>query len=564
LEVLDSIRPRKLRLDRDPQGYAEIELPSLPEGTRYRYWLDGRARPDPASAFQPEGVHGPSATFDECFDWTDADFRPRPFRDWVLYELHVGTFSAEGTFAGVERQFDRLRALGVNAIELMPVAPFPGDRNWGYDGVGPYGVHVAYGGPRGLQRLVDAAHRAGFAMVLDVVYNHLGPEGNYLGEFGSYFAERHSTPWGDGINFDGPGSRPVRHFFLEAARRWFEAFHFDALRLDAVHGIADASSEHVLVEMRRTRKKGLLIAESDLGELKLVRPESEGGWALDAVWSDDFHHALHARLTGERQGYYQDFGSTEQVARALRQGCVFTGQHSVFREKVFGTPADGILPERFVVFSQNHDQIGNRARGERLAHLVSAERARVAAAVTLLAPQVPLLFMGEEYGERAPFLYFTGHGDPELARAVSEGRRHEFPAIAIEGGVPDPQARTTFEASKLDTTQGDSGPGARRLALYRELLGLRRAHPSLRCALPTVELEAAYRGEVIRLERRVSGERSVVLIAFDIGSAKEMVPIERGLECVLDTEWARFGGSMVDGVRGPLRPWSAQVFVGPA
>jgi maltooligosyltrehalose trehalohydrolase len=560
LELLDA--GRRFPMERDARGFASLTLP-VGAGARYRYWLDGdRARPDPASALQPETVHGPSAVVDLRYAWRADAFRPPPLREWVIYELHVGTFSARGDFAGVSERLGELKELGVTAVELMPVSPFPGARNWGYDGVGPYGVHAAYGGPLGLQRLVDAAHSAGLAVVLDVVYNHLGPEGNYLAEFAPYFTARHKSPWGDGIDYDGPHAPLVRRYFLDAALRWFERFHVDALRLDAIHSIVDASPLHVIAELQREtsaleRRLGRtchLIAESDLGESKVVRPVSEGGWGLAAQWSDDFHHAVHARLTGERQGYYLDFGSTAQVATALRRGYVYEGEASRFRGRPFGTSTGGIAGERFVVCSQNHDQVGNRALGERLTELVDRDRRHLAAALVLLAPRVPLLFMGEEYAEHAPFLYFTSHSDPGLAEAVSRGRRSEFPEIASFEAVPDPQAESTFAASRLDWRLREKPGHAPTLALYRALLALRRAHPSLGCAEAKVELF----GELIRVERRVGTERSVVRYTFDSADPGP----EPGLTLRLDTAWSRFGGPTLDGAVAAMPAFTAQVWLG--
>jgi maltooligosyltrehalose trehalohydrolase len=552
---------RFIELARDGEGYATTRVEGLGAGTRYQYRLDGSdLRPDPAAALLPDGVHGPAEVVDLAFPFTAKDFRARPLRDWTIYELHVGTFSKEGTFAGVERALPYLKELGINTIELMPVAPFPGARNWGYDGINLYGVQASYGGPRGLQQLVDAAHRHGIGVVLDVVYNHLGPEGNYASQFMPFFTHAHHTPWGDGINYDGAQSAGVRRFVLDAALRWFETFLLDGLRLDAVHGIVDGSQEHVLQQLSRelesyrsgSGRGAVLIAESDLGESRVVR-ERPAGWGMDAQWSDDFHHALHARLTGEKASYYVDHGRSAQVATAMARGYVYEGEASTFRGKPWGDSTAGVPPERFVVCAQNHDQIGNRARGERLSHLVPMEKVRLAAVATLLAPHVPMLFQGEEYGARGPFQYFTSHTDPALARAVSEGRAREFPELKDVSDIPDPQALETFARSTLDLLERQQEGHAELFALHHALLALRAQHPSLGCVTPTVTCE----GEVVRIERATDRERSLVLLSF----AATDVPLPRlppGLTRLLDSADVRFGGP---GAGATLRPFSAQVWL---
>src|SRR4029077_1030537 len=362
------------------------------------------------------------------------------------YELHTGTFTEEGTFESAISRLESLADLGVTAVELMPVAQFPGTRNWGYDGVFPYAVQNSSGGPRGLQKFVNAAHGIGLSVILDVVYNHLGPEGNFAGEFGPYFTDRYRTPWGRAVNFDGHGSDPVRAFFIQNAIYWLKEFHIDALRLDAVHGIFDFSAHHFLAELKesvealaqRSRRKLFVIAESDLNDARLLHALDRGGYGLDVQWSDDFHHALHTLLTHEFTGYYSDFGSIDDLCEVLRDGWLYSGQYSRFRRRRHGNSAAGIQQSRFVVFSQNHDQVGNRAQGERLIQLVDFESIKLAAGVTLLSPFVPLLFMGEEYGETHPFLYSTSHFSPELNEAVRKGRREEFAAFGWGDDLPDP------------------------------------------------------------------------------------------------------------------------------
>ncbi|GIW39662.1 MAG: malto-oligosyltrehalose trehalohydrolase [Candidatus Binatia bacterium] len=474
---------REVPLEKRPDGVREARVRGVGPGTRYAFLLEGRARPDPTSRFQPEGVHGWSEIVDpSAFSWSDRDWTGLGCEDLVLYELHVGTYTEEGTFEAILPHLRALRELGVTALELMPVAEFPGRRNWGYDGVLPYAPHGAYGGPDGLRRLVDAAHAERLGVFLDVVYNHLGPEGNYLGEFGPYFTDAYRTPWGAALNFDGPDSDEVRRYFLDNALYWMHEFHVDGLRLDAVHAIFDFGAipfleelaSRVREEAERLGRRFLLIAESDRNDPRLVRPPRRGGYGLDAVWNDDFHHALHAALTGERDGYYADFGSVEHLAKAFRDRFVYDGVYSRYRRRRHGAPAGDVPASRFVVFAQNHDQVGNRALGERLSRLVCFERLKLAAALVLLSPYVPLLFMGEEYGETNPFLYFVSHGDPELLSAVREGRKREFAAFGWTGEIPDPGSAGTFLASKLDHSRAGQEPHATLRRLYGELLGLRR------------------------------------------------------------------------------------------
>jgi maltooligosyltrehalose trehalohydrolase len=463
-------------------------------GDHYFYVLDdGRPLPDAVSRLLPEGVHGPTEIVDaEAFRWSDRDWRGLDLRDYILYELHVGTFTPQGTFEGVIERLDYLKALGISVIELMPVAAFPGARNWGYDGVSPYAVQASYGGPEGLKRLVDAAHGAGLGVVLDVVYNHLGPEGNYLSQFGPYFTGRHHTPWGDAINYDGPDAREVRRYFVENALYWVREYHLDGLRLDAVQTICDESAKHIVQEVAESVHalehdlgRVTVIAETDENDARYFRPVEQGGCGVDAVWSDDFHHALHTLLTGEREGYYQDFGRGEQLVRALNEGFAFQGEPFRFWEgRRRGTPAQDVPLYRHVICTQNHDQVGNRARGERLTELVPRGARKLAAALLLLAPHTPLLFMGQEYDEEAPFQYFTDHGDPGLQKAVSEGRRREFAEFTWDQ-VPDPQEVATFERSKMKWPVGSGqrpvgrqssvvSLQAEMLEWYRQLVDLRR------------------------------------------------------------------------------------------
>src|SRR5271170_7241347 len=465
-------------------------------GSDYTFRLDGGPpRPDPRSAFQPQGIHGPSRVVDHAaFAWSDAGWRGIPLAGSVLYECHVGTFSAAGTFDGAIEHLGYLAGLGVDAIELMPVAEFSGDRGWGYDGVDLFAPHHAYGGPDALKRLIDAAHGTGLGVVMDVVYNHLGPAGNYLPEFGPYFSAQHRTTWGPAVNFDGPGSDEVRRFVIDNALMWLRDYHCDGLRLDAVHAIVDHSATHILEQLAaevaalaaHAGRPLFLVAESDLNDPRFVRGRDAGGYGLGAAWADEWHHALHATLTGDTSGYYADFGPLPLLAKALRQAWVYDGAYSRYRQRVFGRSPAGLGGGQFVVATQNHDQVGNPAAGERSSALMSEGRLRVAAALLLTSPFVPLLFQGEEWGAATPFQYFTGHTDPGLGRAVSEGRRSEFSAFGWDekgegevGGVPDPQDPATFERSRLDWTEIYPERHASLLAWYRRLIALRRQVPAL-------------------------------------------------------------------------------------
>jgi maltooligosyltrehalose trehalohydrolase len=468
------------------------EVPGLEPGATYAFSIDGGPpRPDPRSAHQPYGVHGPSRVVDHgSFAWSDLE------RSWhgfhlpsaVLYELHVGTFSASGTFAGAIEHLDHLVDLGVDAVELMPIAEFSGRHGWGYDGVDLWAPHAAYGGPDGLAALVDACHRRGLGVIVDVVYNHLGPVGNYLSTFGPYFTGDHHTNWGDGLNVDGPGSDEVRAFVIENALMWLHDFHVDGLRLDAVHAIVDESALPVL-EQLGDRVRGLsahlgrplwLIAESDRNDPRYVRPSAVGGLGLDASWADEWHHALHAVLTGERSGYYAEFGSLALLAKVLRQAWAFDGTFSPYRDRTHGRSPLGLPGEAFVVSVQNHDQVGNRATGDRLGALVPPGRLYVAAALLLTAPFVPMLFQGEEWGASTPFCYFTDHDDAGLGHAVSEGRRREFASFGWSPeSVPDPQAAETFRRSVLRWDELVAPAHAELLAWYRALVALRKARSEL-------------------------------------------------------------------------------------
>lgn len=587
-------------LARATGGYHEALVAGAGPGTRYMYRVDGGdPRPDPASRSQPAGVHGPSEVVDpRAYAWGDAGWQGVAREDLVIYELHVGTASAAGTFDGLIGRLDHIRELGATAVELMPVADFPGERNWGYDGVSLFAPARAYGGPEGLRRLVDAAHARGLAVILDVVYNHLGPDGNYLRVFSrSYFTDRHSTPWGDALNFDGPDSAAVREFFLSNALHWAHEYHMDGLRLDATHAILDDSPTHIVAEIAARVRESLpagrhfvLIAENEENDPNLVRrPEhrmedqgpttndrrevgrhesaaaaagapsslvpglSSGGWGLDGVWADDFHHEVRVALTGERDGYYEDYsGSAADLAATLRQGWFYTGQPSPHLERPRGAPADDVPPPAFVHCIQNHDQVGNRALGDRLSHAVGLDAYRAASALLLLSPYTPLIWMGQEWAASTPFLFFTDH-NPELGRLVTEGRRKEFATFAAftHQEVPDPQAEDTFRRSKLRWDERDTGEHAGVLRLYRDLLDLRKRLPALRArdrgtfdALPVGDAAVA-------LRRTAPGRCDGVLVLVNLRGRLELslgaqpitaAPPGCAWDVALSSEGERYGG----------------------
>lgn len=480
---------KKLELQKQKSGYWQLQTTELNPGTNYKFVLDGKTElPDPASLFQPEGVHGPSQTIAITqFAWTDHSWKNLSLRDYILYELHTGTFTPEGTFAAIEQKLDYLKELGVNAIEVMPVAQFPGNHNWGYDGVFTFAVQNSYGGAKGLQHLINTCHQKGIAVVLDVVYNHLGPEGNYLGAYGPYFTNKYHTPWGNAINFDDASCEGVRRYFIENALMWFRDFHVDALRLDAVHAIKDASPTHILQEikmhvdrlMKETSRTHYLIVELDLNDTRYIKSQEEQGYGMDAQWIDEFHHALRVTATQEKTGYYSDFTGIEHLAKAYQDAYVYDGQYSPHRKKDFGMKVESNRGQQFVVFAQNHDQVGNRMLGERISHLVSFEMQKLLAGAVLVSPYLPMLFMGEEWAETHPFLYFVSHSDQELIDAVRKGRKEEFAAFHAQGEAPDPMAEETFLHSKLQWQLMNTEPHFTLWMYYKELIELRKQLPAL-------------------------------------------------------------------------------------
>ncbi|HEY77821.1 MAG TPA: malto-oligosyltrehalose trehalohydrolase [Dehalococcoidia bacterium] len=530
---------RLVPLEKDDRGYYQAScIEGVEPGSLYFYRLDGKKeRPDPASRFQPDGVHGPSQVVDSYFTWEDEDWSGLALQDYIIYELHVGAFTREGTFDAIIPYIDYMIELGITAVELMPVTQFPGSRNWGYDGVYPFAVQDSYGGPEGLKRLVNECHRKGLAVILDVVYNHLGPEGNHLADFGPYFTDHYKTPWGAALNFDGAKSDEVRRFFVDNALYWLTDFHVDTLRLDALHAILDISARPFIEELAASvhaqtadwHRKVYLIGESSANDARLVRPHEQGGYGLDAVWNDEFHHSLHVLLTGEHTGYYQDFGQIRHLAKAFREGFVYSGEYSVYRQRRHGVSSVDIPAHRFVVCAQNHDQIGNRAGSERLSQLVSLEELKLAAGVVILSPFVLLLFMGEEYGETAPFPYFVSHSEPELIEAVRWGRRQEFAAFQWQGEPADPQDEVTFLSAKVNRDLCYEGHHRILFEFYKELIRLRKEIPAL-ASLSKETLEVPDREEErVLFIRRWNGS-SEIMMAFNFSTERvnAMLPVPAG------------------------------------
>jgi maltooligosyltrehalose trehalohydrolase len=517
-------------MEPSPSGWWSLDVPGAGPGTDYGFVLDGQGPfPDPRSPFQPGGVHGLSRLLrHEDFPWADQGWNAPPLEEAVIYELHVGTFTPAGTFEAAIGRLDHLAALGVTHVELMPVVEFPGGRGWGYDGVDLFAPHHAYGGPAGLKRLVDACHARGLAVLIDVVYNHLGPDGNYLALYGPYFSHRYTTPWGDAVNFDGPGSDEVRRFVVDNALGWLRDYHADGLRVDAVHEIYDKSAVHILEQLAAAThglgadlgRRLVVIAESDLNDPRLVREAGAGGYGLDAQWNDDLRHALHVTITGESDAYHGQYAGLPDLAKSLADVFVFDGRYSPFRDRTHGRPVGDLPRTRFVGFLQNHDQTGNRALGERSAHLMAPGALRAGAALVLLGPFVPLLFAGEEWGASTPFLYFTDHEHETLAEAVREGRRNEFPAFMREGiDIPDPQAPDTFERSRLRWDEVHEPEHAALLEWHRQLIAFRRGHPALRDG----------RSPAVRCDARRSWltmERGGVIVAANLGPDPVRVPLE--------------------------------------
>ena len=523
-----------------PDGHGRWRAKALAgAGADYGFLIDDdpKAYPDPRAQWQPAGVHGLSRIYDQtAFCWTDAGFQAPPLANAILYELHIGTFTPQGTLDSAIEKLDYLRGLGITHVELMPVAAFAGRHGWGYDGVALYAVHQPYGGPDALKRFVNAAHERGLAVLLDVVYNHFGPVGNYTGKFGPYVTESHHTPWGGAVNLEDADAFEVRRFFCDNARMWLRDFRIDGLRLDAVHALVDRSAIHFLeqlaVEVEELAAEAgrplVLIAESDLNDPRLVTPRETGGLGMDAQWSDDFHHALFAALTGDRQGYYADFGSLGQLAKALEKTFVYDGLYSRYRRRIHGRPPGALSQHRFLGYIQNHDQVGNRAVGDRISHMAGIERAKAAAAIVLLSPFIPMLFQGEEWAATAPFQYFADH-EPEMAKLVSEGRKKEFAAFGWKPeSIPDPEDPASFLRSKLDWSEVTQGAHAEMLDWYRSLIHLRRAAPSLNNGEPG-NIRIAWDEQ----KRWLCFDRGSIRLGCNLGKADYKIDVPGGSRILL-------------------------------
>jgi maltooligosyltrehalose trehalohydrolase len=554
-------------MDPRKRGYHTAVVEGIAPGTRYFYRLsNGKEVPDPVSRYQPEGVHGPSEVVSAQFEWTDTHWFGLAIETYVIYEIHVGTFTPEGTFEAVIPYLNELADIGITAIELMPVAQFSGRRNWGYDGVFPFAVQNSYGGPRGLKNLVNACHERGLAVILDVVYNHLGPEGNYFAHFAPYFTERYKTPWGPALNFDDVHSDEVRRFFVFNALEWITDYHIDALRLDAVHAILDHSALNILEELadavhaRGTslNRRIYVIAESALNDTRIVRTAELGGYGLDAQWNDDFHHSLHTLLTRERQGYYVDFGDFQHMAQTFSEGFVYSGHYSINRGRRHGNSSRAIPSVKFVVFAQNHDQIGNRLMGERLSQLVSLQAYKLASSVVLLSPFVPLLFMGDEYGETAPFQYFVSHSDPHLVEAVRRGRKEEFASFEWQGEPPDPQDEKTFERSKLNHSLKKEQRHCALLGFHKELIRLRKSLPALLwLSKDNMDVLSFEKERVLAVRRWNETNEVLAIFNFNDCPVRQFENIPHGVWTKRldssDTRWLGKGATAPEVIGSPMR-----------
>ena len=517
---------KNIAMNRDECGYWTVGVDSIASGDQYMYELDNKVlRPDPASHCQKHGVHGFSQIVDHLeFPWNDSSWDGINLENYIIYELHIGTFTNDGTFDAAIDKIEYLKKLGITAIEIMPLSQFPGDRNWGYDGVYPFAPQTSYGGVNGLKRFVDACHQCDISIILDVVYNHFGPEGNYLWDFGNYFTDKYTTSWGDALNFDAEHSGAVRNYFIQNALYWFEIYHIDALRLDAIHGIIDTSAKHFLNELsecvdiysHKTGRQRYLIAESDLNDACVVEPRKKNGRGLHSQWCDDFHHALHAVITGEKNGYYSDFGSIEQVKKSYMTGYSYTWTYSPYRKRFHGSDRIPSPQCPLVAFVQNHDQVGNRMLGERLQSIISFDQSKLVAAILLTSPFVPLIFMGEEYAESSPFLYFVHHSDEKLIEAVRTGRKREFASFGWNCEPPDPQAIETFDQSKLRWSGCAEGTKHETMVtFYTELIRLRKTIPALKTVDRSVCIfEIIENSSVICIQREHSEGDMFILANF--------------------------------------------------
>ena len=544
---------KSIPLKKENYGYWNLASGELKPGDKYQFIVDGKKQlPDPAALSQPEGVHGASMAIDlKNFKWNDGEWTNPVLQDYIIYELHAGTFSSEGNFEGIVNKLDYLKELGITAIEIMPIAQFPGERNWGYDGVFPYAVQNSYGGAESLMRLVDACHQKGIAVILDVVYNHLGPEGNYFNDFGKYFTDKYHTPWGDAINFDDEWSDEVRHYFIQNVLMWFRDFHIDALRMDAVHAIKDFSPKHILKEIKEnvdqliadTGKPHHLIVELDLNDVRFINPLAKDGYGMDTQWVDEFHHALRVTAGGDTHGYFSDFNGIADLAKSYNSAYVYDGIYSPHRLKTFGTKATDNSGDQFIVFSQNHDQVGNRMLGERSSALFSFEMQKLMAAAVLVSPFVPMLFMGEEWSAPNPFQYFVSHGNPELVEAVRKGRKKEFSAFHAEGEAPDPQAEETFNNSKLQWDLMEKKEHLQMLNYYQTLIKLRKETPALaKLNRKNLKTTVDEKKKLLLLERWAGNQSICCLMNFSDTAHVINLPKNNQWQTLLDSADSKWGG----------------------
>jgi len=578
LLILSGKAAGTLPMQPEGKGYYSITVPGAADGDRYLFELDsGKSYPDPVSRYQPDGVHEPSQVVDPAlFQWGDEGWQGIPLEEYRIYEIHVGTFTREGTFEAAIEHLDYLVDLGITALELMPVSQSPGTRNWGYDGAYHFAPQNSFGGPKGLRRLVNACHGKGLAILLDVVYNHFGPEGCYLGEFGHYFTDKYRTPWGDAVNLDGAESDPVLEYFLSNAGCWINEFHFDGLRLDAVDLIFDQTPRPLLRRLAdemhlyrgRLGRRIHLFAENDTNDVRLINAPEKGGLGLDAQWCDNFHHALRTLLTGETTGYYEDFGQFGQLQKAFSDAFVYTGEYSRYRRRRHGAPTERHPGSQFVVFCQNHDQVGNRKCGDRLSATLPLNQLLLAAATVILSPYLPLLFMGEEYGERAPFHYFIDHSDPELVEMVRKGKSEEHPSGVCEGEVPDPAAEATYLESKIDVASAKEGEQAVLLAFYKKLFSLRTSLPALQVFQRDAMEATGLPEQKVLFFRRWTGENSVLCL-FSFSNIRQEVPLALppgSWERVLDSsakKWRGPGDEAPDKVEGGDAPQKQVIKINP-
>lgn len=549
--ILESPEHRILPMTKKDDGYWELQVQVIP-GTRYRFRPEGeRPYPDPASLSQPDGVHGSSEVTDRnLFVWKDQGWSGLPLSAMIIYEIHTGTFTDKHNLEGVRGRLDYLKNLGINTIELMPVNQFPGKRNWGYDGVFPFAVQNSYGGADELKNLVNEAHSKGIAVILDVVYNHLGPDGNHLAHFAPYFTDKYKTFWGESINFDDAWSDGVKNYFIRNAEMWLDEFHIDGLRLDAVHAFKDYSANHFVKELKesaaavagKTGSEKILIAETDLNDIRYIQDPQFGGYGLDGQWVDEFHHALHALLTGERAGYYEDFGATEQLVKAFTHTYVYDGNYSVHRKRKFGSDARPFNYDRFVVFDQNHDQTGNRLKGDRLSTLVPFEGLKLAAATVLLSPYVPLLFMGEEYGEKNPFLFFTDHSSPALQESVRKSRKEEFAYFRQEGEFPDPADEESFSRSVL-TWDYNSPNSDALLRWYQFLISFRKTRKAMQGRERISVTAYSPADKLILFERKFEQDQVLVILNYANASRYIHSGFDKQLSRVQDSNEIQWAGS---------------------